>query len=64
MTSRGTDRALPPERRASSEVRAVRLEETWAADQLWDQLAPVIFAVFIASLVTLLVLAYAGVALV
>jgi len=51
-------------RRTLKKNRAARLVTAWTADQFWDRLAPVIFAFFVAGLITVLVLAYAGVPLV
>jgi hypothetical protein len=53
--------AVMSDRRASRKARAA-LSET-APDKAWDRFAPAIFALFLAGLVTLLVLAYAGVPL-
>jgi hypothetical protein len=50
------------DRTASSKARSFGGRTT--ADRWFDWLAPVIFSLFMASLITLLVLAYAGVPLV
>jgi hypothetical protein len=58
MSAPATDR----DRTASSKGRL--FGERTAADRWFDWLAPVIFSLFMASLITLLILAYAGVPLI
>jgi hypothetical protein len=56
--------AFDRDRKASSRARSPGDRKRHAADSWLDRLAPVMFGLFIASLVALLVLAYAGVPLV
>jgi hypothetical protein len=37
-----------------------RIERQWIENRYWDRAAPAVFGVFMASLITLLVLSYAG----
>ena len=41
-----------------------RIESRWIENQYWDRAAPTVFALFMASLVAVLVLSYAGVQIV
>ena len=41
-----------------------RIERRWIENQYWDRAAPTVFALFMASLVAVLVLSYAGVQIV
>jgi hypothetical protein len=44
--------------------RLERMDTPWAENNYWDRAAPPVFGLFMASLITLLVLSYAGVAIV
>ena len=41
-----------------------RIERLWTENRYWDRAAPTVFGLFMASLITLLVLCYAGVPIV
>ena len=43
---------------------AERIERLWTENRFWDRAAPTMFGLFMASLITLLVLCYAGVPIV
>jgi hypothetical protein len=43
---------------------AERIERLWTKNRYWDRVAPTVFGLFMASLITLLVLCYAGVPIV
>jgi hypothetical protein len=40
------------------------MDTPWAENNYWDRAAPTVFGLFMASLITLLVLSYAGVPIV
>ena len=41
--------------------RLERMDTWWTENNYWDRVAPTVFSLFMASLITLLVLCYAGV---
>jgi hypothetical protein len=58
MSLEAKNRSVP------STLVSARRQSGWATDQFWDRLAPVAFCLFMASLITLLVLTYSGVPIV